>query len=124
LAVVQPPAGRKMARYRQVWDEEEQRHKLVPADAAAAVREGADVLVRGKFDAFVSPVDGSLISNQKQLDDHNKRNNVVSASEFSPEFYERKAKERARLYTGEHSKAEKQRRGEEIHRIIERLERR
>jgi hypothetical protein len=112
-----------MARYIQVWDEETKRHKLVPADTAAAAREGIDVLVRGKFAAFVSPVDGSLISNQKQLDDHNKRNNVVNAAEFSPEHYQRKAEERARVFTGERSREQVLRDRQYINEQINRYER-
>lgn len=33
--------------------------------------------VRGKFEPFRSVVDGSLISSQRSMDEHNKRNNVV-----------------------------------------------
>ena len=80
--------------------------------------------VHGDIDSFVSPIDGTVISDRKQLREHNKRNGVVSASEFSMGYYEDKAKERARLYTGEKTPAEKQRRGEEINNIINHLERR
>lgn len=34
--------------------------------------------VTGKFDAFVSPVDGSVIRNQRELLAHNDRNQVVN----------------------------------------------
>lgn len=34
--------------------------------------------VKGNFDAFRSPVDGSLIATQNDLSEHNKRNNVVN----------------------------------------------
>lgn len=34
--------------------------------------------VTGKFDAFVSPVDGSVIRNQRELQNHNERNGVVN----------------------------------------------
>tara|TARA_R110002020_G_scaffold117582_13_gene268888 strand:- start:593 stop:943 length:351 start_codon:yes stop_codon:yes gene_type:complete len=80
--------------------------------------------VHGDISAFVSPIDGTVISDRKQLREHNKRNGVVAASEFSMGYYEDKAKERARLYTGEKTRAEKQRRGEEINNIINHLERR
>ena len=78
--------------------------------------------VHGDIDAFVSPIDGTVISDRKQLREHNKRNGVVAASEFSMGYYEDKAKERARLYTGEKTLAEKQKRGEEINNIINHLE--
>ena len=85
---------------------------------------GSSAAVHGDIDAFVSPIDGSIISDRKGLREHNKRNGVVAASEFSMGYYEDKAKERARLYTGEKTQAEKQRRGEEINNIINHLERR
>jgi putative FmdB family regulatory protein len=37
--------------------------------------------VKGKFDAFVSPVDGSVIGSQRAMDEHNKRNNVVNLAD-------------------------------------------
>ena len=37
--------------------------------------------VRGNFEAFKSVVDGTIISGQKDLDEHNKRNNVVSLAD-------------------------------------------
>jgi putative FmdB family regulatory protein len=37
--------------------------------------------VKGKFDAYVSPVDLSIISTEKDLQEHNKRNGVVQIQE-------------------------------------------
>lgn len=37
--------------------------------------------VKGRFEPFKSNVDGSLISSQKDLEEHNKRNNVVQLAE-------------------------------------------
>lgn len=34
--------------------------------------------VKGKFDPFISPVDRTLISCQRDLDEHNKRNGVMN----------------------------------------------
>lgn len=36
------------------------------------------IFARAKFDAFKSPVDGSIISNAAELAEHNRRNNVVN----------------------------------------------
>ncbi len=38
--------------------------------------------VHGDIESFVSPVDGSVISDRKQLREHNIRNNVVNTAEF------------------------------------------
>lgn len=37
--------------------------------------------VLGRFDAFVSPVDGTTITGRRALEEHNKRNNVVSMAD-------------------------------------------
>jgi len=85
----------------------------------------ATLAIQGDIESFVSPLDGkTVITDRKQLRDHMRKHNVVHASEFSDEFLAKKRAERERLYTGEHTPAEKQRRKEEIHRIIDHLERR
>lgn len=89
-----------MARYVQ-RKQEDGSYKLVPVDEAAMRREGVEISIRGNFDAFRSIVDGTLIRNQRDLDEHNKRNGVVNAHEFSDDWYAKKAKERERLYSGE-----------------------
>jgi len=37
--------------------------------------------VLGKFDAFKSPVDGSIITGRRALEEHNRRNGVVSLAD-------------------------------------------
>lgn len=93
--------------------------EFIPIDASAKKASGGH-FIHGDIESFVSPVDGSVISDRRQLDDHNKRNNVVNAGEFSPEFYAQKAKERADHHQGRSSKQETQARKEAIHEIIER----
>ena len=86
-------------RWKQTLNEETQKYEFIPVDEAA--RKSDSAYVMGDIDAFVSPVDGSIISDRKQLREHNKRNNVVSADNFSPEFQKRKADER---HEAEHGK--------------------
>jgi len=105
------------------WKQCNKTGKFIPIDDSARKLEGS-AAIHGIIEPFVSPIDGSIISDRKGLREHNKRNGVVAASEFSMGYYEDKAKERARLYTGEKTQAEKQRRGEEINNIINHLERR
>lgn len=78
--------------------------------------------IHGDITPFVSPVDGSVISDRKGLREHNKRNNVVNADEFSPEHYEKAAKERARTYTGEKTREETYARRCEMNEIINHLQ--
>jgi hypothetical protein len=57
------------------------------------------------------------------LREHNKRNNVVNAAEFTPEFYAKKAEERARHYQGRRTKKESFVRKQQIYEIMMRAER-
>ncbi len=105
------------------WRQDSKTGKLIPIDEAAARRDGSGTSLHTDFEPFVSPVDGSVISDRRQLREHNKRNNVVNTAEFNPEFLERKRKERERLYSGEHTKAEKHARKQEIYDALIRAER-
>jgi hypothetical protein len=111
-----------MARWRQVYNEETGKSEFIPIDEAARHRD-ISASVHGDIESFVSPVDGSVISDRKQLREHNKRNNVVQTSEFGTEHWDIKRKERERLYNGEYTPAEKQARKMEIHEAIMRAER-
>ena len=105
------------------WRQDAKTGKLYPIDEAAARRDGSGTSLHTAFEPFVSPVDGSVISDRRQLREHNARNNVVQTSEYGTEHWETKRKERERLYTGQHSAAEKQARKMEIHEAIMRAER-
>lgn len=90
-----------MPRWRQVKDENGKYH-MVPLDEAAVKRdEELGIIVRGNFDAFKSPIDGSLIRNHRDYMEHCRRHGVVPSQEFSREHYEAKAAERAKGFTGE-----------------------
>jgi len=45
------------------------------------IRTAAKGFVTGKFDAFISPVDGTLITSQREMQKHNERNGVVNMAE-------------------------------------------
>ncbi len=94
-----------MPRWRQKYDPKTQTSEFVPIDEAAARQDGH--FIQGDIDAFVSPIDGSVIRDRKQYREHCKKHGVVPASEFSPEFYERKAKERERALNCERTPEER-----------------
>ena len=73
--------------------------KFVPVDEAARRQDGH--FVQGDITSFVSPLDGSVITDRKQYREHCEKHGVVPAGEFNQEFYDRKAEERARHYQGE-----------------------
>ncbi len=103
------------------WRQDSKTGKMIPIDTAA--REAVKHAIHGDIDTFVSPVDGTVISGRRALAEHNKRNNVVNAAEFTPEFYARKAKERADFYQGKRPKAEVLKRKREIYETWMRAER-
>lgn len=69
-----------MPRYRQVWNEEAGKSEFIEIGQDSSSSQGA--AVHGDIRPFVSPVDGSVISDRKQLREHNLRNNVVNYHEF------------------------------------------
>lgn len=103
------------------WRQDSVTGKLVPIDEATQRHAGH--YVQGDIEPFVSPVDGSVISDRRQLAEHNKRNNVVNAAEFSQEYYDKKAQERSDFYNGKHSRQETLARKQEIYETWTRAER-
>lgn len=104
------------------WRQDAETGKLVPIDAAAAKIDGK-LHIQGDIEPFVSPIDGAVISDRKQYREHMKKHGVVPASEFSPEFLERKAEERARIYNGEHTPQQELARKRELYEVWTRAER-
>jgi len=110
-------------RWKQSLNEETGKYEFIPIDESARQASPRSAQIWNDVQSFVSPVDGSVISDRKQLREHNERNNVVNSSEFDQGFLDRKRKERDRLYTGQHTTAEKFERKQEIYNNIMRLER-
>ena len=68
-------------------------NKLIPAEEYERPKERGH-FVQGDVQNFVSPIDGSVISDRKKLREHNEKHGVVNAAEFSPEYCNRVQKER------------------------------
>lgn len=68
-----------MPRWRQVWNEEEGRSEFIEIETTRNV---CRHYIQGDIPTFVSPVDKSVISDRKQLREHNERNNVVNVAEM------------------------------------------
>ncbi len=66
--------------------------------------------VQGDIESFVSPVDGSVITDRKQLRDHNKRNGVTNCADYSDEFFAGKKRERDAAINGTTAEAKRSRR--------------
>jgi len=71
-----------------------------------------------EFQPFQSQVDGSIVSDRKQLADHNRRNGVTNPSDYGSQWFERKGKEREHERLGQTPQARKAR-IESIKRAIE-----
>jgi hypothetical protein len=111
-------------RWRQIKNRETGKYEMIPLDESAAKRDDElGIIVRGRFDAFKSPIDGSIIGTHREYMDHCKRHNVVPAQEFNPEFFERKAKEREAFFKRNLSGEEQRQRKMAIHELINQMER-
>lgn len=115
-----------MARWIQKYDKATNTSTFIPVDEQAQKRDLAEgkttLIIRDNFEPFRSVVDGSLISNHRDLEAHNKRNGVVNTAEFNPEFLERKHKERVARELGVRTKEETLRVKKEIYERIIRSE--
>lgn len=104
------------------WRQDAKTGKLIPIDEAAARKDG--VSLHTAFESFVSPIDGSVISDRKQYREHCRKHNVVPTAEFSDEFFAKKQREREKLYMGKHTEKEVFARKQQIYNIMKRAEER
>ncbi len=94
-----------MPRYRQIVNEDGS-STFVEIGRSAPKAHG--VAVHGDIEAFVSPIDGSVIDDRKKYREHCKRHGVVPQAEFSDEFLAKKRAERERHYKGASERERKQ----------------
>ena len=87
------------------WRQDRITGELIPIDESSMAHNRV-VAIHGDIESFISPVDRSVITDRKQLREHNKRNDVVNSEEFSKEYYAGKAKERDDFFKGKKSRAE------------------
>jgi hypothetical protein len=101
------------------WIQHPHTNELIPRDEYVRPKEISHALWND-LPSFVSPVDGSVISDRKQLREHNEKHGVVSANEFGPEFQARKKAER---HEAEHGKVAVRERHQEMYEVMMRQER-
>ena len=109
-----------MPRYKQIFDKETQTSEFIEIGRSEQNLPGA--AIHGDIQAFVSPVDGTIISDRKQLREHNTRNGVVNSAEFSQGWLDKKARERQDFFDGKLSKEEHRARKEDLNERINRAE--
>lgn len=111
-------------RWKQVYNPELGKHEMVPIDEAAFKRDhGTGPIIRGNFDAFKSPIDGEVITTQRQYDDYCKKHNVVPMAAFGNDHFERAERERAKVFKAEHSPQEQWERRAQLNELINQMER-
>ena len=54
----------------------------------------------GDIESFVSPIDMTVITDRRQLREHNKKHGVVNSAEFDNAHFQQKAAEREDHYNG------------------------
>lgn len=68
---------------------------LVPRDQYTDTDTGDDCpTVLRQLDAFVSPVDGTVIDDRGKLREHNKRHGVTNVQDYGEGYFERRGKEK------------------------------
>lgn len=50
-------------------------------------RTARSATVLGSFEEFRSPLDGSMISDRRQLANHNKKHGVTNVADYSPQYF-------------------------------------
>jgi hypothetical protein len=110
------PKGNRMAGKRSYIQIE---GKLIPKEEYFGNNlRGTASYILPDIEPFVSTVDGKPVMGRRQLREHNKVHDVVQYAEFSPEYIEKKVKERHLRLTGQ-TREDKQDRIENLKRAME-----
>lgn len=73
-------------------------------------RPPVETYIQGDIESFVSPIDGSVISDRSHLRAHNKRHGVTNVADYGPDWFGRKRKEREAVLNGTTTEAKRSRR--------------
>ena len=92
------------------WVIDPSTRKLIPRDEFNSTGGGQAPFIHGDLEAFVSPVDGSIIDDRGKLRDHNKRHGVTNIRDYGEGYFERRAEERAETLRCSSEAIRKQRR--------------
>lgn len=80
--------------------------KLIPKDEYHGNNSRADVPnIMPDIEPFKSPITGELIRGRGHLRRHMKEHGVTNSADYSPQWYERKAKERQQKLAGQDSES-------------------
>lgn len=102
------------------WRQDPKTLELIPVGQRNEV--AGSVAIHADFEPFISPIDGTVISDRAGYREHCKRHNVVPQAEFSDEFLAKKRAERERLFKGEYTREERLEVKREIYEAMVRAE--
>jgi hypothetical protein len=88
------------------WVQDPVSGKLIPKEEYRAASRDKGLII-GDIEPFKSPIDGTLITSRSKLRDHNKRHGVTNVQDYGPEWFTRKAKERADNLNGKNNVKER-----------------
>ena len=83
--------------------------KLVPAGEYVPKERPQYAAIHGPLEAFVSPIDGTVIDDRAKLRAHNKRHGVTNVQDYGPDWFPRKAAEREAALRADTPKAKRER---------------
>ena len=93
---------------RKTWVQDPETGKLIPKEE---YRRGSDYqhYIQGDIDPFVSPVDGSVISDRSHLRRHNARHGVTDKRDYSEDFMQKRNARRVAEAKGQTPEARRER---------------
>lgn len=86
--------GYNQERYEKAFDRifgtDKERKKRLNVVKKARTRERKSSNIAKSFETFKSDIDGSIISDRRQLREHNRRNGVTDGRDYSPDYMSRR----------------------------------
>ncbi len=90
------------------WIQDRETGKLVPRDEYVP-RGTQHHTVLKALEPFVSPIDGTVISDRSHLRAHNKRHGVTQTLDYGPDYFQRRSKEMKNELSGNTKQARQER---------------
>lgn len=82
--------------------------KLIPKEEYVRIESNSPA-IHGDIVSFVSPITKELITDRRQLREHNAKHGVTNSADYSPEFLSKRKRERDDVTTGNNPQANRER---------------
>jgi len=90
------------------WVQDPKTGKLVPKNEYRRKDDGG-LYIHGDLESFVSPITNEIISDRRQLREHNREHGVTNSADYSEEFMLKRSQERNNNIVGNTPQARKER---------------